>query len=57
MSVALAGLGWRLGARRSGMGRAWKSLRQGTAIQRAQLLARLRRALPVAMSVLAYIWR
>src|SRR5258705_13832927 len=41
----------------SGMGLAWKSLRQGTASQRAQELARFCRALSVAIPVLAYIWR
>src|SRR5580704_4742494 len=40
---------------RSGMGRAWNSLRQGIASHRAQALARLRRALSVAIPVLAYI--
>ena len=41
----------------SGMGLAWNSLRQGTASQRAQALARFRRALSVDIPVLAYIWR
>jgi len=39
----------------SGMGRAWKSLRQGIASQRAQARALFRRALSVAIPVLAYI--
>ena len=39
------------------MGRPWKSLRLGMAIQRAQLVAFLRRALSVVMPVLAYIYR
>ena len=41
----------------SGMGRAWKSRRQGIASQRAQALARFLRALSVEMPVLAYICR
>ena len=41
----------------SGIGRAWKSRRQGTASQRAQALARFLRALSVEMPVLAYICR
>jgi hypothetical protein len=40
---------------RSGMGRPENSLRQGTASQRAHALARLCRALSVAIPVLAYI--
>ena len=45
------------GTCRPGIGAPWNSLRQGTASQRAHWLARLRRALSVAMPVLAYICR
>jgi hypothetical protein len=40
---------------RSGIGRAWKSLRQGIASHRAQAPARFRRALSVVIPELAYI--
>ena len=39
------------------MGAVRKKRRQGLESQRAQRLARPRRALSVAMPVLAYIWR
>jgi hypothetical protein len=45
------------GTCRSGIGRAVNSRRHGLAIMRAQRLARLTRALSVAMPVFAYIWR
>ena len=45
------------GERSSGMGLAWKSLRHWRAVQRAQDLDFLRRALSVEMPVPAYIWR
>src|SRR6185295_10693287 len=48
---------WRGGTCKSGIGLPWKSLRQGTASQRAHWFARLRRALSVAIPVLAYICR
>ena len=41
----------------SGMGAAWKSLRHCRAVQRAQDLDFLRRALSVEIPVPAYIWR
>ena len=41
----------------SGMGLAAKSLRHCLAVQRAQVLDFLRRALSVEMPVPAYIWR
>ena len=45
------------GDRSSGMGLAAKSLRHWRAVQRAQVLDFLRRALSVEMPVPAYIWR
>src|SRR5438309_804753 len=45
------------GACRSGIGLAWNRRRQSGAIRRTQRLALLRRALSVAMPVLAYICR
>ncbi len=45
------------GERSSGMGLAAKSLRHWRAVQRAQVLDFLRRALSVEMPVPAYIWR
>ncbi len=45
------------GTCRCGIGFAWNSFRQGTAIQRAQLFAFFRRALSVAIPVFAYICR
>lgn len=45
------------GAFNPGIGTPWKSLRQGFASQRAQRLALFRRALSVAIPVLAYICR
>ena len=47
----------RSGITRSGIGRAENSRRHGKAMIRAQRLARLTRALSVAIPVLAYIWR
>lgn len=57
MGAELAVAGSRPGKRRLGIGAAWKSFWQGMAMRRAQELAFLRRALSVAMPVLAYIWR
>jgi hypothetical protein len=45
------------GTSRSGIGAAANKRRHGFASHRAQLLARLRLALSVAIPVLAYIWR
>ena len=41
----------------SGMGRAENNMRQGFAIQRAHRTERVKRALSIAIPVLAYIWR
>lgn len=46
-----------LGTVRSGIGDAWNSRRQGFAIHRAAVVARLILALSVAIPVFAYIWR
>jgi hypothetical protein len=41
----------------SGRGRAENNMRQGFAIQRAHRTERVKRALSIAIPVLAYIWR